>query len=91
MAQILTPYATFYVQNQLDLRKVKLEVSSSTGSKLHVTNDSCQCSFWMSMHFPCRHMLAVRESRQVSLYSPDCVAKRWTRHYMHQTFKSKEE
>ena len=99
-AQILTPYATSYVYKQLDLRKkvklgndngVSCEVSSSTGRKLNVTNDSCQCSFWMSMHLPCRHMLAIRESRQLSLYSPSFVAQRWTRNYMHQTFRNKKE
>lgn len=98
--QILTPYASTYVYKQLDLRKkvklgndngVSCEVFSSTGRKLNVTNDSCQCSFWMSMHLPCRHMLAVREFRQESLYSPNCVAQRWTRNYMHQTFRKKKE
>ena len=95
-----SPYATSYIYKQLDLRKkvklgndngVSCEVSSSTGRKLNVTNDSCQGSFWMSMHLPCRHMLAVRESHQLSLYSPSFVAQRWTRNYMHQTFRNKKE
>ena len=73
-AQILTPNATGHVPKQLQLRnKVKVDVdygvsceASSSNGKLNVTNDNCQCSFWMSMNLPCRHILAVREYHQVS-------------------------
>ena len=63
-AQLLSPYAFQYVEKQLALRKkvvimedngVSCLVSSSTGV-LTVTTDHCQCTFWSSMHLPCRHV-----------------------------------
>ena len=92
---LLTPYATTnYVQKQLHLRtKVNVfsdnEVSSSNGS-LDVTANSCQCTFWTSMHLPCRHIFAIRDIRQVPLYSAIGVAPRWTASYMRETFKNKK-
>ena len=67
---LLTPYAADYIHKQLSLRsKVKIDqddgitctINSSNGI-LSVTIDSCQCTFWKSMHLPCQHMFAVRES-----------------------------
>ncbi len=81
---LLTPYAANYVQKQLHLRPkvnvfsdngVHCTVSSSNGS-LDVTVNSCQCTFWTSMHLPCRHIFAIRDNRQVPLYSAIDVAPR---------------
>ena len=86
-AEVLTPYATSYVHKQLvpysrvNILKdngVQCEVASSNG-QLNVTTDSCQCTFWKSMHLPCRHMFAVRKHWQVSLFSSCGVDARWTR------------
>lgn len=98
-SRILTPYATGYVHKQLALRNkvkideddgVKCRIRSSNGI-LSVTIDSCQCTFWMSMHLPCRHIFAVRESRQVSLYDTAGVSSRWTMSYMRDIFRNKKE
>ena len=98
-AEVLTPYATSYVHKQLVLYSrvnivkdngVQCEVASSNG-QLNVTIDSCQCTFWNSMHLPCRHMFAVRKHRQVSLFSSCGVDARWTRAYMRDKYSSKKE
>ena len=64
-ARVLTPYAFKLVCKQKEQRmKVKIAedgtVNSSAGLLL-VTAESCQCSFWNTMHLPCKHIFAVRE------------------------------
>ena len=85
-AEVLTPYATTYVHKQLALcsrvniekdNKVQCEVTSSN-EQLNVIIDSCQCTFWNSMHLPCRHMIAVCEHWQVPLFSSSGMDARWT-------------
>lgn len=96
---LLTPYAVSFVLKQLTLRsKVKIDeddgetcaISSSNGM-LTVTVDNCQCTFWRSMHLPCRHMFAVREIRNMSLYDITLVSPRWTLSYMRDIFKNKKK
>ena len=98
-AEFLTPYATTYVHKQLALRsRVNIEKDSgahceipSSNGQLIVTVNSCQCTFWMSMHLPCRHIFAVREHRQLPLYNSDGVASRWTRDYMRDKYTNKRD
>ena len=55
-AQLLTPYAFDFLHKQLNLKnKVKLTESGVLSSEgtLTVTEDSCQCKFWCTMHLPC--------------------------------------
>lgn len=95
---LLTPYAAAFVLKQLTLRsKVKIDqddgetcVISSSNGILSVTVDNCQCMFRRSMHLPCRHMFAVRESRKISLYDITLVSPRWTVSYMRDIFKNKK-
>ena len=63
-AQQVTPYTLSFIKNQLFLR-TKVErlddlhgdtVVSSEGN-LSVSAVQCQCMFWKSMRFPCRHIL----------------------------------
>jgi len=98
-AEVLTPYATTYVHKQLALRSrvniekdngVQCEVASSNG-QLKVLIDSCQCTFWNSMHLPCRHIFAVREHWQVPLFTGSGIDARWTRAYMRDKYSSKRE
>lgn len=60
-ASIATPYAFYFLQQQLDLvNKVKINgkcdslylVLSSEGN-LTVTDIKCSCKFWKTMHLPC--------------------------------------
>ena len=68
-AQILTPYALDFVVKQLNFRKKVVivkdkrahSVVSFSAGNLTFTVNSCQCTFWKTMHLPCRHMFAVRE------------------------------
>ena len=89
-AELLTPYALNYVEKQLALRKKvttiedhdeNYTVSSSTGT-LTVTAESCQCTFWKTMHLPCRHIFAVREKMHLPLFSSTGVSERWKMTYM---------
>ena len=41
------------------------------------------------MQLPCRHILAVREKKGVSLFSEVDVANRWKITYMQEVFNSK--
>ncbi len=98
-AEFLTPYATTYVHKQLVLHArtniqndtgIHCEVASSNGL-LIVTPNRCQCTFWTSMHLPCRHIFTVREHRHVPLFSTDGVAARWTNDYMREKFANKRD
>jgi len=44
---------------------------------LLATCDSCHCSFASTMQLPCCHMFAVRDARQIPLYSEAGVGNRW--------------
>ena len=98
-AELLTPYTTTYVHKQLLLcskvtiekdDQVQCEIASSNGH-LNVTVYSCQCTFWNSMHLPCRHMFAVRKHQQVPLFSSNGVDVWWPRAYMQSKYSSKRE
>lgn len=56
---------------------------------LDVTHDACPCKFATTMQLPCRHMLAVREKKGLSLYREDGIADRWKILYMQQVFNNK--
>lgn len=53
-------------------------VSSSAGN-LTVTINSCQCTFWKTMHLPCMHTFTVRESKQIPLCAnaDEVTSERW--------------
>ncbi len=98
-ASFLTPYALSHVVKQLALRsKVGViqeagnvcQVSSSEGV-LRVTPNKCGCTFWTSTHLPCRHILAVRERKQLPLFSTDLVSHKWTVDYMKEAYDLKLE
>ena len=94
---LLTPYALGFVSKQLALRHkvgviqesaTNCQVSSSEGI-LKVTAETCQCTFWNSTHLPCRHMLAVREKKQLPLFVGSLVAQRWTLDHMKEVYDHK--
>ena len=96
-ASLVTPYALSLLSKQLALRNkvgiiresdAEYLVSSSEGV-LKVTVDSCECRFWTSTHLPCRHIFAVREKKQVSMFSAGIVAHRWTLDYMKEVYDHK--
>ena len=99
-AELLTPYALNFVEKQMALRKkvtaIDLEqcdgdnytVSSSAGN-LKVSSNSCQCTFWKTMHLPCRHIFAVREKLQLPLFSSTSVSDRWKMAYMRGVYARK--
>lgn len=87
--QYLTPYAYHFVAKQMELKeKVKLqekgeetfEAVSSEGL-ITVTSSSCECTSWMSMKLPCRHILMVRSRLGLGMYEESLCAKRWTASY----------
>ena len=98
-AQILTPYALDFVVKQLNFRKKVVivedkgahSVVSSSAGNLTVTVNSCQCTFWKTMHLPCRHMFAVRENKQVPLCAnnSEVVSERWKMVYMQDKYYNK--
>ena len=56
---------------------------------LDVTCNACPCKFATTLQLPCRHMLAVRERKDIPLYREDGIAKRWKILYMQQVFDDK--
>ena len=43
-----------------------------------VSKNSCKCSFYSSMHLPCRHIFAVRTVEKEDLFSESLCDFRWT-------------
>lgn len=91
-----TPYAFSQVKRQLSLvpkvgKFTKQPCGSytvTTRSGDHaVTPTSCQCSFATSMKMPCRHLLALRGSLGLQLFSPDLCDKRWTKSYFYNSHR----
>ena len=66
----------------------KFKCLSSEGI-LEVTADSCQYKFWLTMHLPCRHIMAVRDKRKDQLFSEELVAPRWTLTYIKTAYDRK--
>ena len=95
----MTPYAYSFVSKQLALKhKVGIilesdnecQVSTSEGI-LKATAESCECRFRSTTHLPCQHMFAVMDKKQLPLFAPDTVAKRWTLEHMKEVFDHKTD
>jgi hypothetical protein len=88
--EVLTPFAFFMVKPHFELyHTVKVltvlddsscEVESSAGAVV-TSVDACPCLFRTSTGLPCKHILAVRAQKNLSLFEPNIVALRWTRHF----------
>jgi len=92
-AELLTPYAFNFLQKQFNLKnKVKFTESGVLSSEgtLTVTEDSCHCKFWSTMHLPCRHIFAVRESLNKPLFCSTLVSERWKLSYLRSAFNRKK-
>ena len=92
-AELVTPYAFHLIAGQAKLRdKVIINdgVVCSSEGLINVSQTRCECSFWKTLHLPCRHMLAFRKSEQMEYFDVDLVAERWCLNYMHDQ-KSKKQ
>ena len=84
--QYLTPYAYQFVAKQMELKeKVQLQnkgdntfESWSSEGLIMVTSSTCECTSWMSMKLPCRHILVVRSKLDLGLYDESLCSKRWS-------------
>ena len=85
-AELVTPYAFHLIAGQAKLRdKVIINdgVVCSSEGLINVSQTRCECSFWKTLHLPCRHILAFRKSEQMEYFDVDLVAERWCLNYMH--------
>ncbi|KAG0431949.1 hypothetical protein HPB47_021263 [Ixodes persulcatus] len=87
----LTGYAFPFLKKQEELSK-SVDVREDNQGQYHcqsrsgetvTTTASCSCSFRQSMMSPCRHILAVRRSKGLSLYEEGLYSQRWSRKYYH--------
>ena len=99
--QILTLYASKFVSQQLLLRRkvsvagdpeadIEYTILSSEGT-LSVTAQTCPCTFSKTMHLPCRHVFAVREYKQLPLFSMQGLSGRWLMKYLLDVFYQKKQ
>lgn len=89
--EALTPYAFQFVEKQLKAvsklkilkhEGVKFVFESSCGNT-ETTADHCSCSFWLSMHLPCKHVLGARRHLDMNEYDDTLYAARWSKAYYH--------
>ena len=92
----LTPYAYEFVAKQMELKdKVRLtekddsddlfEALSGEGV-IDVSLSSCECSSWLSMKLPCRHIFMVRSRLDLDCFDESLCDKRWSKSF----FKEKQ-
>ena len=79
-AELSTPYSLNYVE------KFRKNVTAAS-DPLRIK--SCECTFWKSMH--AFAIFALREKMQLPLFSPSCVAQKWTKAYIQEYFCQKSE
>ena len=85
----LTLYAYHFVAKQMELKeKVQLQEkeddtfeSASSKGLITVTSSTYECTSWMSMKLPCRHILAARSKLGLELYDKSLCAERWSAAY----------
>ena len=81
----VTPYALAHIKAQLEFsQKVTVlsetEVQISSGLK-NASVYCCECSFFMGMAIPCRHIFAIRRFVGEDLFCPEVIHDRWTLDY----------
>ena len=94
---ILTPYAFDYVKKEYSYLASTMEYPEPSandnesshvykvlfrGMSVEVTANYCTCYKRLSMLLPCRHILFVRNSENLPLFSEDLYSLRWTRIYL---------
>ena len=89
-AHYLTPYSFGYVHKELqlslqikDFEQVDDEhaIFNMSRGPITTTMKSCECSFFVTMGLPCRHMFSFRKYHGVDMYDETMVLVRWTRLY----------
>ena len=84
--QYLTPYAYQFVAKQMELKeKVQLQNKGDNTFEswwseglIMVTSSTCECTSWMSMKLPCRHILVARSKLDLGLYDEFLCSKSWS-------------
>lgn len=85
-ATLSTAYAVRFVNEQINYQdrvgnitkdiEGFYDVHSSRGIE-KVSKNSCTCSYYSSMHLPCRHIFAVRTAEKENLFSEPLRDFRW--------------
>lgn len=87
--RILTPYAFSKLKEKLNLlSKVNILEETEDGilvkaseGILCVKTDQCTCCFFIGMGLPCHHIFKCRTVKNLDLFSPHLIARRWTKVY----------
>ncbi|CAG5090645.1 Protein of unknown function [Cotesia congregata] len=73
---------------QVNLVNIDLENKESyihsKAEIIMITVNTCQCKFHRSLKLPCKHILALREKCNLSLFSESLCNDRWTKTYYKQ-------
>ena len=103
-AAFLTLYALDKVVHQLrSVSHIEATLSESEneshwrarnrhGDKLYAVNaqaGTCDCSFSICMHLPCRHVFAVRTAKGEDLFNEVGISDRWTVRYLKEYWSSR--
>ena len=90
-ASLLTPYAYKYVREQInmvgkvidmaveDVQCDEMYIFKSENNQHSTSKNSCTCIFHKGMGLPCKHILAVRELMNISLFIPEVCDNRWSK------------
>lgn len=92
-ASLLTPYAFKYVSQQLEMVKDVISVAvkdvdvnamymfKSSNNQYCTVENSCSCIFYNGMGLPCKHILAVRELLNITIFEPELCNIRWSKNF----------
>ncbi|CAG5090885.1 Protein of unknown function [Cotesia congregata] len=79
-------HITFWDKNNIENQVDKLNINEKYFMKcksleITTTYNSCECRHWLSLYLPCRHIFAVRRHYDLSLFSEELCAVRWSKNY----------
>ncbi|KAK7502609.1 hypothetical protein BaRGS_00006184 [Batillaria attramentaria] len=74
----LTPYAFMFVKQQ---HKYSTSIHIPPDSPTTISLQTRECGIFKAMSLPCRHILALRKSHQLPLFSAALCAHRWSRDF----------
>ena len=57
----------------------------SSEGPITATSSTCECTAWMSMKLPCRHILTTRSKLGLGLYDESLCSEQWTTAYYKQS------
>jgi hypothetical protein len=73
----------FAEKTELGIKVTVVDVHAviSSGRKMEVSPDNCECTTFKSIRLACRQLFVIRGYNNLELYCPNVTDQRWTRQF----------